>query len=149
MAARIVAPVATPVVHEDHAFVLEEGPRPLAAIGGHAAPELGAQGQSLAFFPEGTFTRVPGLLPFRLGAFVAAAQGRVPVLPIAIRGTRSVLRAGQWLPRRGVVMVTVGAPIEPPSDVPDSFAAAVRLRDAARAEIAHNCGEPELAAASS
>jgi len=33
-----------------------------------------AKGRSLAFFPEGTFTRMPGLLPFHLGAFAAAGH---------------------------------------------------------------------------
>ncbi|MFO1420408.1 MAG: lysophospholipid acyltransferase family protein [Candidatus Competibacteraceae bacterium] len=63
--------------------------------------EAARAGQSLGFFPEGTFTRMPGLREFRLGAFVAAAQAGAPVLPVTIRGTRSMLRAGSWFPRRG------------------------------------------------
>jgi hypothetical protein len=51
--------------------------------------------RSLVFFPEGTFTRMPGLLPFHMGAFVAAAEAGVPVVPVTIRGTRSLLRAGE------------------------------------------------------
>ena len=43
---------------------------------------------------------MPGLLPFRMGAFVIAAQAGVPVVPVTLRGTRSVLRDGQWLFRR-------------------------------------------------
>ncbi|MFH0341167.1 MAG: AMP-binding protein, partial [Chromatiales bacterium] len=46
-------------------------------------------GRSLLFFPEGTFSRVPGLLPFHMGAFIAAAETATPVVPIAIQGTRS------------------------------------------------------------
>ena len=57
-------------------------------------------GQSLIVFPEGTFLRMPGLLPFRMGAFVIAAQSGVPVVPVTLRGTRSALRDGQWLFRR-------------------------------------------------
>ena len=53
---------------------------------------------SILFFPEGTFTRMPGLLPFRMGAFTTAAATNSPVIPIAIRGTRSILRANTWLP---------------------------------------------------
>jgi 1-acyl-sn-glycerol-3-phosphate acyltransferase len=85
---------------------------------------------------------MPGLLEFRLGAFLAAAQARLPVVPIAIRGTRSILRGDQWLPRRGRITVRIGAPIKP--DGAD-FAAAVRLRDAARAFILAHCHEPDLA----
>jgi 1-acyl-sn-glycerol-3-phosphate acyltransferase len=102
-------------------------------------------GSPLTFFPEGTFRRMAGLQAFHLGAFVAAATAGVPVVPVAIRGTRSMLRDGQRLPRRGVVEVTIGEPIEPPADGADPFAAAVRLRDRTHAEILRHCGEPDAA----
>jgi len=98
-------------------------------------------GQSLLFFPEGTLSRIPGLRPFHLGAFVAAAQAGVPVVPVTLRGTRSKLRDGSWFLRRGAVSVVIGQPIWPQgSDWP----AAIKLRDAARAEILKRCGEPDL-----
>jgi 1-acyl-sn-glycerol-3-phosphate acyltransferase len=84
---------------------------------------------------------MPGLLGFRLGAFLAAAQAGVPVVPVAIRGTRSILRGGQWRPRRGEISVDIGAPIRPDGG---DFAAAVRLRDAARAFVLAHCREPDL-----
>ena len=99
-------------------------------------------GDSLAFFPEGTFRRMPGLLPFRMGAFVVAAQANVPVVPVTIRGTRSILREGQWLPRRAMITVTVGAPIRPASS---DWNGAIGLRDAARIAMLQACGEPDLA----
>jgi acyl carrier protein len=43
------------------------------------------QGEPVLFFPEGTFYRDSGLQPFRMGAFVVAAQAGVPVIPAAIR----------------------------------------------------------------
>lgn len=103
--------------------------------------EAARAGQSLGFFPEGTFARMPGLLDFRMGAFVAAAQAGVPVVPVTIRGTRSMLRAGSWFPRRGRLEVIVESPIQP--DGAD-WSAAVRLREAARAVILRCCGEPDL-----
>lgn len=54
-------------------------------------------GQSLAIFPEGTFRPEPGLLPFRPGAFAAAAAGGLPVVPVAIRGCRRLLPSGSRL----------------------------------------------------
>jgi len=107
--------------------------------------ELAAHGRSLAFFPEGTFTRASGLLSFHLGAFVVASRAGVPVVPVAIRGSRSLLPAGRWFPRPGALEVTIGTPISPPKDAPDPFAAAVSLRALARAEILRHCGEPEAA----
>jgi acyl carrier protein len=105
------------------------------------------QGRSLLVFAEGTFTRAPGLRPFHLGGFLAAAASGAPTVPVAIRGTRSVLRDGQWLPRRGPIAVEVGPPLPRPAGL-EALPAAVRLRDAARAYIAAHCGEPQLQAAS-
>jgi 1-acyl-sn-glycerol-3-phosphate acyltransferase len=102
--------------------------------------EVGA-GAALVFFPEGTFTRVPGLRPFRSGAFLIAAQNGAAVLPVALAGTRDVLRDGHWLPQPGAVRVTIMAPLMPEGA---DFSAALKLRDAARAAILTACGEPDL-----
>ena len=99
------------------------------------------QGRSVVFFPEGTLTRMPGLQSFRMGAFVVAAQAGVPVVPVGIRGTRSVLRSDQWFPRRGALRVLIGEPIVP---VGNDLAAAAALRAAAREQVLSLCGEPEL-----
>ncbi|MBE0620336.1 MAG: AMP-binding protein [Burkholderiales bacterium] len=105
------------------------------------AASVGA-GRTPIFFAEGTFTRSAGLLPFRMGAFVVAAQARVPLLPVTLRGTRSVLRDGSWFARRGAIVVTIAPPLAPQGD---DWNAAVALRDAARAAILRHCGEPDLA----
>ncbi len=110
--------------------------------------DVASGGRTLFFFPEGTFTRVPGLLPFRMGAFVAAAQANAPVVPIAIRGTRSILRAHSWFPRRGSITISIGAPCDASelrSELgDDDWAVAVRLRDMAREHMLRHCGEPDL-----
>lgn len=92
-------------------------------------------------FPEGTLLRRPGLLSFRLGAFAAAVEAGLPVVPVAIRGTRTVLRGEQWFPRRGSVSVEIGEPIIPDGE---GFEAAIQLRDAARSWILAHCNEPDL-----
>jgi 1-acyl-sn-glycerol-3-phosphate acyltransferase len=104
--------------------------------------EIARSGKTLVLFPEGTFRRMPGLLPFRMGTFVIAAQAGVPIFPVTIRGTRSVLREGQWLFRRGAISVSVSSPIEPRGT---DWSAAIALRDGTRAEILRLCGEPDLA----
>ncbi len=73
--------------------------------------EVARRGTPLALFPEGTFTRVTTLQPLRLGAFLIAARADLPIVPVAISGTRSILGAHRWLPRRGVIEVTIGEPI--------------------------------------
>ena len=77
-----------------------------------------------------------------MGAFVVAAQTGVPLLPVTIRGARSVLRDGSWFARRGAIVVTIAPPLAPSGS---DWNAAVALRDAARAEILRHCGEPDLA----
>ncbi len=105
--------------------------------------EATRHGTSLVFFPEGTFTRAPGLRNFKLGAFVAAADAGVPILPAAIRGTRSILRGSDWRPRRGRFTITFNPPIQPRKK---GFDEAVRLRNLARDIILKDCGEPDLEA---
>ncbi len=100
-------------------------------------------GESLVFFPEGTLSRAPGLKPFHMGAFVTAAEAGVAVLPVSLRGTRSVLREGSWRPRRHPVQVHVHAPLQPAGV---QWHDALALRDAARERIASTCGEPVLPA---
>ena len=146
-----------------HAFVakseFQENPLMRALLGGfgtlfverfdvqksaeHAGTLAGAvrAGASLVVFPEGTLTRHTGLMEFRAGAFLAAAQSGVPVVPVALRGVRSVLRDGTWYARRAAIAVTICAPIAPDGT---DWAAALRLRDRVRAEILKFCGEPDL-----
>jgi 1-acyl-sn-glycerol-3-phosphate acyltransferase len=64
-------------------------------------------GQALAFFPEGTFEPEPGLRAFRSGAFATAVRAGLPVLPVAIRGSRGILPASAVLPRPGRLEVEI------------------------------------------
>ncbi len=111
-----------------------------SAMEGRQLAAAAQEGKSLGFFPEGTFTRMPGLRAFRMGAFVAAAQAGVPVTPVIIRGTRSILRAGSWFPRRGQVEVIIQPPLQPEGK---SWLNVVQLRDTARASILEHCDEPD------
>jgi len=107
--------------------------------------EHARQGERLAIFPEGTFTRQTGLRPFLMGAFVIAADAGIPVVPVAISGAREILRDKTWLPARGEVHIRIGAPIVPQGT---GWQAAVKLRDDARAAMLALGSEPALDAAS-
>ncbi|WP_455201832.1 AMP-binding protein [Kaarinaea lacus] len=101
--------------------------------------------QSLFFFPEGTFHREEGLLPFHMGAFVLAAEAGVPVVPVTINGSRRVFRADDWLPHRHPIKVSIGTPIDPAAceNKKDNWTVAVWLRDQARAQILEKLPEPD------
>jgi 1-acyl-sn-glycerol-3-phosphate acyltransferase len=50
-----------------------------------------AEGNSVFFFPEGTRSRDGRLKPFKPGAFILARKMKVPILPIAINGSKNAL----------------------------------------------------------
>jgi len=114
----------------------------------HTLTKLIKEGENLLFFAEGTFTRVPGLRPFHLGAFTISAETGVPIIPIAIRGTRSILRSDSWFPHFGSIDVEIGKAIDPKETESivedDAWHKAVNMRDKTRAFILHHCGEPDL-----
>ena len=95
----------------------------------------------MVVFPEGTFTRTTGLRPFRLGAFKTAVETGTPVVPVAIRGTRAVLRDKTWIPRPGPIAFEIGAPIAPAGS---EWRDVVALRDQVADYVAERCGEPRL-----
>jgi 1-acyl-sn-glycerol-3-phosphate acyltransferase len=100
-------------------------------------------GNSIVFFPEGTFTRDPGLLKFHSGAFITAARAGCPVVPAIVRGTRVSLSPKGGLPRPGRIVVEILPPIIA-SDDESADTTASQLRDRAREAILRELGEPDL-----
>ena len=98
-----------------------------------------SQGESVAFFPEGTFGVQAGVARFHTGAFVTAARAGVPVAPVAIRGTRRALRAKTFVPRWSRIEVEALPPMTAAAgEVPAA------VRDSARERIAAALPEPLL-----
>jgi 1-acyl-sn-glycerol-3-phosphate acyltransferase len=123
-------------------FVDRSGPQQRLLEIGNMKKAL-ASGRSVIIFPEGTFTAMSGLRRFHLGAFEIAVAAGAPVVPLTLRGTRSVLRDGQRLPRRLPVVAVIGGPLTAQSGS-DAFTAAVQLLNDARSQILRHCGEPDL-----
>jgi fatty-acyl-CoA synthase len=97
------------------------------------------RGTPVLFFPEGTFTAAPGLREFRLGAFKLAVDQGVPIVPLALRGTRVAMRKGESLPHSAAIDLWIGEPI-----VSHAEADVAALRDRVFEIIAAHCGEPRL-----
>lgn len=93
--------------------------------------KLAATGQSLVFFPEGTFDETRQIGKFLGGAFATAARSQMPVVAVAIHGTRAVLPPGGISIHRRPIRVEI-------MDVMDAAEAKVRCREL----IARAVGEP-------
>ena len=128
--------------------------RSVAHAGGFS--EALRAGEGILIFAEGTLHRMPGLLPFQTGGFMAAVESEAPVVPVVLRGTRSFMRNDTWFPRRVPIHVRIGPPSAPPApglptavgaDAPErsDWSRAVELRDTVRAWMLVHCGEPDLA----
>jgi len=116
-------------------------------VGLQSSLEAARRGDSLFYYPEGTFTHAPGLRAFRMGAFLTAAESGLPVIPVALRGARAILPGTTWFVRHGAIGVTVGEPLFPevlrePGET--NWSLAVRLKDLARQQILQHCGEADM-----
>jgi 1-acyl-sn-glycerol-3-phosphate acyltransferase len=102
-----------------------------------------AHGSPVLIFPEGTRSQDGRLQAFKDGAFRLALDAKVPVIPIAIRGTHeTVPKHGLVLRQRMRGRVKVLEPIDA-----SGYADVASLRQAARDAIARELGEPLSAAA--
>jgi len=98
---------------------------------------------SILFFAEGRRSRDGALHPFKMGAFVTALGYGLPILPVAITGTRPIWARGVVRLRRGTVAIEVGEPIPIEGLAPGDrkllrergFAAVARLRARARQRL--------------
>ena len=102
-----------------------------AALDARAILRRGRNGTSFVFFPEGTIPPRGRLGPFRLGAFLTAAELGYPVVPVTLLGTAKVLPDnGGWVVSRHPLSVHIHAPIQPTGRQRGDLA---RLRDDSRA----------------
>lgn len=93
-----------------HLPVNRVNPRLAARNIAYAARKVSA-GRSILVFPEGGRRRGGSMRPFKTGAAHIAIQAGVPIVPMAIAGTGSVLPPGSWHLRPGIVEVRIGKPI--------------------------------------
>ena len=97
--------------HSDHIIIdRSDHARAMATL--RAAVEKMRRGLCVIIFPEGTRGPDDGtLLPFKRGGFVLAMEGGVPIVPVAVRGSRNILGRHGWQIHGGEIDVVVGAPI--------------------------------------
>ncbi|MDQ1330685.1 MAG: 1-acyl-sn-glycerol-3-phosphate acyltransferase [Thermodesulfobacteriota bacterium] len=69
-------------------------------------------GVSVMIFPEGTRSRDGNIGSFKKGGFVLAIESGVPILPVIIRGTFSVMPKSRLLIKPGKVTLEILKPVE-------------------------------------
>ncbi len=98
-------------------------------------------GKTIIMFPEGTRSPTGELARFKKGAFVMAIKSQVPVVPVAVTGTRAIMEKGNWIIAPGTATIRVGEPI---STEGLTLADRNRLAREAHAAVARLLnGEPE------
>ena len=107
------------------------------------------RGTPAFLFPEGTRAVAPELLPFKRGAFQLAWDADVPIVVLAVAGTRTGLQKHGWRTGPCTARVRVGLPIfvraltnEADGDAQEQSRCAVdRAMQRARQQIGHLRGE--------
>lgn len=99
-----------------------------------------ARGGRIVIFPEGSLGAQTALRPFHLGAFWTASSSDALVVPVGIRGSRSVLPPSSVRPQRGAIHVYIGRALVSQGT---TFAQRVALRDETYTAIAGLIGGPQ------
>jgi len=68
-------------------------------------------GESVVIYPEGTRTRDGKLGCFKKGGFHLAVKAGVPIVPVALRGTRELMPRKSLLLRSGTMKAIIGEPV--------------------------------------
>jgi len=73
--------------------------------------KLMKKGANVVAFPEGTRGEDGRIQPFKKGVFVVAIESSIPIVPIAIEGTRQVMPKNTFQVRPHLIHVSIGDPI--------------------------------------
>jgi 1-acyl-sn-glycerol-3-phosphate acyltransferase len=103
--------LGTHLAQAGHIPVPREDPRAAVKTLVHAAEVVRKKAISVLIFPEGGRSEDGDLQPFKEGAAYIAIKSGVPLVPVAIIGTRKILAVGSATFRRGHVKLLIGDPI--------------------------------------
>jgi 1-acyl-sn-glycerol-3-phosphate acyltransferase len=92
---------------------VDRGDREAGIAAVRAAAEVIRQGINMTIYVEGKRSPDGKLLPFKKGPFHLAMESNVPVVPLTISGSHTVMPKGRFAIKPGIVTVIFHAPIEP------------------------------------
>ncbi len=104
-------PILGPIVRGASANIVNRASWRSRADSGEAMQQALASGRSLLVFPEGTTSGSGAMLPFRSGAFRAAARAGRPIVPIVLSGTRELMPTNRWLLANASIVIEVLPPV--------------------------------------
>lgn len=105
-------PVLKQAIRAYGAYPVKRGSADRSAI--RAAMTQLEAGWAVGIFLQGTRTPDARIPAPKLGAAMIAAKMQVPLLPVSLWGTQSIIRKGAKFPRPAAVTVRIGEPITPP-----------------------------------
>jgi len=126
-----------------HIFIDRSHSRRAIASLEAAKPRL-AGGVSVLFFPEGTRSPDGRLGPFKKGGFAMARQLDLPILPVSLAGSWTILPKGCLFPRPGTIHLRFHPPVAPadhPGD--EALMAAVRAAISAGSDSTQRVESPK------
>src|SRR4030042_1566903 len=88
-----------------------EGTRETVEAMNEAARKI-REGMSLLIFPEGSRSPDGSIQPFKKGGFTLAIKSRVPIVPVAISGSRDIMPKDRLTASPGEIRILVDPPIE-------------------------------------
>ena len=69
-------------------------------------------GMSVVIFPEGSRSPDGSIQPFKKGGFTLAIKSKVPIVPVAISGSRDIMPKDKFTATSGEIQILVDHPIE-------------------------------------
>jgi len=97
---------------------------------------LVSEGLSLIIYAEGTRSADGHVARFKAGSFMLAIEAQLPIVPVAIVGTRAVMPKGRLRTEPADVMLIIHDPIQPPALVAPTVQDAKALADRAHDLVA-------------
>jgi 1-acyl-sn-glycerol-3-phosphate acyltransferase len=88
-----------------------EGTRKTVEAMNEAARKI-QEGMSVVIFPEGSRSPDGSIQPFKKGGFTLALKSKVPIIPIAITGSREIMPKGKLATTSGEIRIRINHPIE-------------------------------------
>ena len=88
-----------------------EGTRKTVEAMNDAARKI-REGMSVVIFPEGSRSPDGSIQPFKKGGFTLAIKSKVPIVPIAIHGSRDIMPKDRLTASSGEIRMRMSPPIE-------------------------------------